>query len=156
MDLFDDAELIEVETVLTSDTIAIGRSDSTPETQARWSVLKAKKEGATAGRPIALHQDGDHRIRPVSMDMTDEAFEDLRATLEWGSKLELTDEQRAALSGFCCKIGKCVPSARLKEEAEKKRAAHEPLKALEQRVSELERALKASRQEWVFRRAKSR
>jgi hypothetical protein len=40
--------------------------------------------------------------------MTDESFLDLKAALEWGSALALTDEQRSSLSGLCCKISGCV------------------------------------------------
>jgi hypothetical protein len=48
-----------------------------------------------------------------------------------------------------------VPSWRLREEAEKRRAAEKRVAELEFRVKELELALKAGREEWVFRRAKS-
>ena len=74
----------------------------------------------------------------------------LLETLRWGATLELTQDQREGLRGLCSTI--CgthvearVPSWRLKQEAEKRRAA-------EQRVEELEAALKASREEFVFRR----
>jgi hypothetical protein len=87
--------------------------------------------------------------------MTDEAFADLTAALEWGAGLDLTTEQRKALEPLCCKIGGCIPRSRLAHEAEMKRGTQGMLKALEQRVTELERALKAGRQEWVFRRGKS-
>jgi hypothetical protein len=45
-----------------------------------------------------------------------------------------------------------VPSFRLREEAEKRRAAEGRVEELEQRVAELERALKSRRDEFVFRR----
>ena len=45
MDLFDDAELIEVETVLTSDTLDIAGGASTPETRERFAFLKTKRKG---------------------------------------------------------------------------------------------------------------
>jgi hypothetical protein len=81
-------------------------------------------------------------------------YADLRASLEWGATLELTEEQRKSLAVLCGKI--CgegfVPSWRVKQEADRRRAAEEPLKALETRVEALEAALKANREEWVFRR----
>lgn len=82
-----------------------------------------------------------------------EDFEDLKATLKWGAELQLTDAQRKALSGLCARIcGRgfeetSIPSWRLKEEADKRRAA-------EKRVAELEAALKSRRDEFVFRRGK--
>jgi hypothetical protein len=45
-----------------------------------------------------------------------------------------------------------VPSWRLREEAEKRRAAEARIAELEQRIAELERALKSRRDEFVFRR----
>jgi hypothetical protein len=94
--------------------------------------------------------------------MTDEAFEDLAAALEWGAQLDLTPEQRSKLAGACHKIAGTltapeagVPSWRLRQEAERRRAAEEALKPLQERVAELERALKATRNEWCFRRGKS-
>jgi hypothetical protein len=84
-----------------------------------------------------------------------EAFEDLKASLTWGATLELSDEQRAELRGLCAKIvGDFVPSWRLKQEADKRRAAEEPFKALVKRVEALEAALKEKRAEFVFRRGK--
>jgi hypothetical protein len=80
--------------------------------------------------------------------MTDESFLDLKAALEWGSALALTDEQRSSLSGLCCKISGCVPRGELVTQRKKRQEA-------ERRVAELEAALKASRNEWVFRRGKS-
>jgi hypothetical protein len=86
--------------------------------------------------------------------MTDQTFEDLRLALTWGATLDLTEEQRKSLAALCSKI--CgegfVPSWRVKQEADRRRAAEEPLKALETRVEALEAALKANREEWVFRR----
>jgi hypothetical protein len=74
---------------------------------------------------------------------------DLKATLEWGAELPLTVEQRKSLKDLCCAIagisGAGVPSWRLKEEAERRRAA-------EERVTEVEAVLKNMRDEWVFRR----
>jgi hypothetical protein len=52
--------------------------------------------------------------------------------------------------------GHLVPSKRLKEEADKKRAALARVKELEQRVRELEEALKSVRSEWQFRRKSTR
>jgi hypothetical protein len=48
-----------------------------------------------------------------------------------------------------------IPSWRLREEAEKRRAAEKRVEELEQRVAELERALKSRRDEFVFRRQSS-
>lgn len=45
-----------------------------------------------------------------------------------------------------------VPSWRLKEEADRRRRAEARVIELEQQVRELQAALKASREEWVFRR----
>jgi hypothetical protein len=86
--------------------------------------------------------------------MEDADYNDLKASLEWGAKLELTDEQRKSLVALCGKIvgEHWVPGWRLVEEANRRRAAEEPIKALEKRVEALETALKSSRQEWVFRR----
>ena len=69
-------------------------------------------------------------------------YTDLKASLEWGAKLELTAEQRASLKTLCCKIAGIspadgIPSWRLKEEAEAKRAAL-------RRVAELEASLRPS------------
>jgi hypothetical protein len=82
-------------------------------------------------------------------DITDDAFLDLRAALQWGSGLELTDEQRAELIPLCIKITQLselrrereearIPSWRLKEEADAKRAALARAEKAEQRVAELE------------------
>jgi hypothetical protein len=78
-----------------------------------------------------------------------EDYEDLLAALKWGASLPLDDEQRAELGPICAKITgeMAIPPWRLREEADKRRAA-------EKRVAELEEALKAGRQEWVFRRRK--
>jgi hypothetical protein len=80
---------------------------------------------------------------------TEEEYQDLLDTLRWGSALPLTQEQRAELAPLCIKISSCVPSWRLKGEAEKRRA-------LEKRVQELEAVLRNQRQEWVFRRKGAR
>jgi hypothetical protein len=56
--LFDDAELIEVETVLSSDTLDIRRGASTPETRARYAVIKSKWHDL-AGGPVALPHEAD-------------------------------------------------------------------------------------------------
>jgi hypothetical protein len=48
-----------------------------------------------------------------------------------------------------------VPSWRLKQEAERRRAADKRIKELEQRVAELEAVLRNKRDEWVFRRRRS-
>jgi hypothetical protein len=74
-----------------------------------------------------------------------EAYEDLRAALQWGADLDLRRDQRRSLESLCCRIGGCVPSWRLKEAGEAKRKA-------EERANELEQALKARRDEFVFRR----
>jgi hypothetical protein len=57
--------------------------------------------------------------------VTDEAFEDLAAALEWGAQLDLTPEQRSKLAGACHKIAGTltapeagVPSWRLRQAAE--------------------------------------
>jgi hypothetical protein len=94
--------------------------------------------------------------------MADESYIDLLEALKWGVQLELTADQRACLREYCSKIagtltegefqGPGVPSWRLKQEAENKRAAIARAVAAEQRVAELEAALKADRDEWVFRR----
>lgn len=77
--------------------------------------------------------------------MLNDDYDDLLATLRWGVTLELSDDQRKALEPLCCKIGGCVPSGRLKQEAEAKRAA-------QGRLKELESVLRNKRDEWVFRR----
>jgi hypothetical protein len=77
-----------------------------------------------------------------------EAFSDLRASLEWGATLDLTEDQRKSLAGLCCQIGGCVPRWRLNESQEAKRKA-------EARVKELEAALRGRREEWVFRRKRT-
>jgi hypothetical protein len=92
----------------------------------------------------------------------DEGYIDLLEALKWGVQLELTDGQRTCLREYCSKIagtltegeftGPGVPSWRLKEEAERRRVAEAKLRPLEARVAELEQALKANRDEWVFRR----
>jgi hypothetical protein len=80
-----------------------------------------------------------------------EDFQDLLASLHWGASLPLSRDQQAVLRDLCCKIGGIppggVPRSRLKETADRARKA-------EQRVAELETALKASRSEFVFRRGK--
>jgi hypothetical protein len=81
--------------------------------------------------------------------MSDESYTDLLETLKWGATLdELTGERRRALSPLCCKIGGCVPRAELVAERKKRQVA-------QRRVQELETALKASREEWVFRRKRT-
>ena len=91
--------------------------------------------------------------------MADETFEDLRASLVWGAELPLTREQRAEIKDLCVQIaglsGADIPSWRLKEEANAKRAALERAARAEQRVAELETALKSKREEWVFRRKRT-
>lgn len=88
----------------------------------------------------------------------DDDFTDLVSRLEWGSKLDLTAEQRTKVKPLCCKIAGitaqegAIPSWRLREEAEAKRAAIARAETAEQRVKELEAVLKNQRQEWVFRR----
>ena len=80
--------------------------------------------------------------------MADEVFEDLLATLRWGAELPLTREQRVQVKDLCCKIAgisgaggsAVIPSYRLKEEINARRAA-------EQRVRELEAEL-ANRKWW--------
>ena len=57
-------------------------------------------------------------------------YTDLKAALEWGAKLELTREQRTSIIP-----GDGIPSWRLKEEAEAKRAAL-------RRIAELEASLR--------------
>src|SRR6476469_9251724 len=77
-----------------------------------------------------------------TVQMADEAFDDLLASLRWGAELPLTREQRAEVKDLCCRIAGLsvanIPSYRLKEEAEAKRAALERAAAAEQRVKELE------------------
>ena len=43
--LFDDVELVEAETVLSSDRLNINGGASTPETRARYAFLKTKRIG---------------------------------------------------------------------------------------------------------------
>ena len=77
-----------------------------------------------------------------TMQMADDAFEDLLASLRWGAELPLTREQRAEVKDLCCRIAGLsvanISSWRLKEEAEAKRAALERAAKAEQRVKELE------------------
>ena len=71
-------------------------------------------------------------------------FRDLKATLEWGSKLELTPLQRAELKNRCLKIAGSDPSIsswRLKEEADARSDAVARAEAAEKRVEELEAKL---------------
>jgi hypothetical protein len=92
----------------------------------------------------------------------DEGYVDLLEALKWGVQLDLTDGQRTCLREYCSKIagtltegefqGPGVPSWRLKEEAERRRAAEAKLRPLEARVAELELAMKSKRDEWQFRR----
>jgi hypothetical protein len=94
----------------------------------------------------------------------DEGYLDLLESLKWGAKLDLTDGQRDCLREYCSRIagtliegefqGPGVPTWRLKEEADKRRAAEARLKPLEARVKELERAMQSKRDEWQFRRRK--
>ena len=53
-------------------------------------------------------------------------------------------------------IGVSVPSWRLKQEAERRRAAEQRVTELEVRVAELEAVLKNKRDEFVFRRKSAR
>ena len=55
---FDDPELLEVETVLTSDRLNIDRDASTPETKARWAKLKSRKEDTTWQEGRFLYRQG--------------------------------------------------------------------------------------------------
>jgi hypothetical protein len=75
-------------------------------------------------------------------------FKDLKATLEWGSKLELTPLQRAELKNLCLKIAgseSSIPSWRLKEEADARRDAVARAEAAEKRVEELQTKLEEVR-----------
>jgi hypothetical protein len=76
----------------------------------------------------------------------DADFEDLRAALEWGAKLDLKPDQRGALRKLCYAIAgeHQIPQYRYKEMAERARTA-------EARVAELERIIKASRDDYVNR-----
>lgn len=67
------------------------------------------------------------------------AYAALRATLEWGSSLDLTDDQRKELEWFCCQIGGCVTRSLHVAERKKRQDA-------QQRANELEIALEANRQ----------
>jgi hypothetical protein len=40
-----------------------------------------------------------------SIMVTRDDFEDLKATLAWGAKLDLAEEQRKSIANLCCKIG---------------------------------------------------
>jgi hypothetical protein len=78
----------------------------------------------------------------------DADFQDLKGTLEWGSKLELTPLQRAELKYLCFKITgseASIPSWRLKEEAGARRDAVARAEAAEKRVEELEAKLEEVR-----------
>jgi hypothetical protein len=73
-----------------------------------------------------------------------EDFEDLKASLEWGAKLDLTPLQRATLKDLCLKIAgsePSIPSWRLKEEVDARRDAVARAEAAEKRVEELEAKL---------------
>jgi hypothetical protein len=79
----------------------------------------------------------------------DDAFEDLKAALEFGATLDLTIEQRRSLTDLCAKIaGKLIPAYRLAESQELKKTAVARAEAAERRVIELEGALKYQRREW--------
>ena len=64
------------------------------------------------------------RTRP--MQVPEETFEDLRASLVWGAELPLTDEQRIELRPLCSRIGAVCrvlyrwPSAKKRQEAEQR------------------------------------
>jgi hypothetical protein len=80
-------------------------------------------------------------------------FKDLKATLEWGSKLELTPLQRAELKNLCLRIAgsEYLPSWRLKEEADARRDAVARAEAAEKRVEELQAKLeevRAAQRSW--------
>ena len=69
-----------------------------------------------------------------SASRDDADYEDLLESLKWGATLELTPEQRQNPAGLCHKIadGKgWVPSWRLKEAQEAKRAAQQRIKCAE-------------------------
>jgi hypothetical protein len=70
-------------------------------------------------------------------------FKNLKATLQWGSRLELTPLQRAELKNLCSKIAgeTSIPSWRLKEESDARRDAVARAEAAEKRVEELEAKL---------------
>ena len=76
----------------------------------------------------------------------DEDFSDVLASLRWAAELPLSPDQRRALKELCCQIagisGAGVPSFRLKEETEKKRAWQARAEAAERRAEELEAVLK--------------
>jgi hypothetical protein len=112
--------------------------------------------GSDTDRADGSDGGGSHTTPPMSEVLefhmaSLEDFQDLLASLRWGASLPLSHDQQAVLRDLCCKIGGIppggVPRSRLKETADRARKA-------EQRVEELETALRSSRNEWQFRRGK--
>jgi hypothetical protein len=91
--------------------------------------------------------------------MYDDDFLDVVSSLKWAASLDLSPDQRASLKSMCCElagISEGIPSYRLKQEAEAKRQALARAEKAEERVRELEAALKSRRDEWMFRRKTTR
>jgi hypothetical protein len=88
---------------------------------------------------------------------SDKQFQRIIATLQRAMDLPLTQSQRGTLKGLCQEIaggsneqGATVPSIRLNEEADARRAALARAEAAEQRVKELEDKLEEglARRSW--------
>jgi hypothetical protein len=109
-------------------------------------LISKPKEPAKFGKRGALSSsEAPVEVQPMTPSVLrpDDAFEDLSAALEWGSQLDLSDEQRNKLAGYCCKIAGIltsttvvgIPSWRLAEEAEGKAKVVEYLAAIRRKMN---------------------
>jgi hypothetical protein len=77
--------------------------------------------------------------QPKWLAERDTDFEDLRAALEWGARLDLKPEQRGALQKLCFKIAgeHMIPPFRLREVSERARAAENQVAELQAKIAAL-------------------